>query len=441
MRRIVVLAVMLFAVSTALLALDLLQEDTWGGADLDQGDEVAVAPDGSVFVAGTTLSFGAGDRDAFLLKYNVDGSLAWQRTYGTAPGDTGLRADEFGLGLAVASDGSAYVTGQFGTGILFLVKFDTNGNLLWERTWGENGTIANGADVGPDGSIYVAGLTSAFGTVQSDALLLKFTPAGDLVWAKTWGGGGFDAARDVAVGADGGIYLAGETNSFEANDAFLVKFDALGNIVWERDWGTVGVNGPTAGLTAAFGVGTGADGSVYITGNAFDTGASTNIILVKFDAQGNLVWERIGGPGFGAGLDVAVAADGAVFVTGNVLVDERQGFGGVAFVAEFTAQGKAKKANTWGGSDPNDNTGAESTAIAPDGTIVIAGVVGAPPYAFGKTSNRASRVDAFLVVPIGAVVMNPVSTLDTAPGGTVTAPAGSETFAGVSDAFMLRLQR
>jgi beta-propeller uncharacterized protein DUF5122 len=41
---------------------------------------VDVAPDGSVYVAGTTLSFGAGDRDAFLLKYNTDGTLAWQRT-------------------------------------------------------------------------------------------------------------------------------------------------------------------------------------------------------------------------------------------------------------------------------------------------------------------------------------------------------------------------
>jgi uncharacterized delta-60 repeat protein len=439
MRKFSVLAASLFLVQIPLLALTLLQEKIWGGPDFDEGNEVAVAADGSTYVAGTTLSFGAGDRDAFLVKYDAAGSIVWQRTYGTAPAG-GFRADEFGLGLALAGDGSAYLTGILGSGVIFLAKFDADGNLVWDRTWGENGTIANGAAVGPDGGIYLAGSSSAFGFPQSDAVLVKFTPDGDLAWARSWGGSGFDAARDVAVGADGGVYIAGETNSFFANDAFLVKFDADGNVVWERDWSVEGVQAPFTGLTAAYGVGTAPDGSVYITGNAFDTGHSKNIFLVKFDAGGTLVWEKIGGPGFGAGRDVAVGPDGAVFVSGNMFADIRDPeiFGGFGFVAEFTSDGKAKKANSYGG-DPNESASAESVAVAADGTVVTAGYAGTLPYTFDRASNSAKTPDTTLTIPVGNVT-SPLSAVNV-PGGIVTTPDGENAPKGVQEAFMLRLER
>src|SRR5918993_3751319 len=72
--------------STALAAMSISFQRTWGGLNDEQAEGVAVAPDGSVYVAGGTNSFGTGagvgDRDAFLLKYTPGGSLAWQRTYG-----------------------------------------------------------------------------------------------------------------------------------------------------------------------------------------------------------------------------------------------------------------------------------------------------------------------------------------------------------------------
>ncbi len=71
----------------------------------------------------------------------------WERTYGTpANPETGFD-DEFAAGLAVAADDSVYVTGQLGTGVLFLAKFSPDGDLLWDSTWGENGTIGTGAAI------------------------------------------------------------------------------------------------------------------------------------------------------------------------------------------------------------------------------------------------------------------------------------------------------
>jgi hypothetical protein len=436
MRKTLLIGAALLLVQIPLLALTLLQATTWGGAFPDEATEVAFAADGSVFVAGTTVS-ADGDRDAFLLKYGPDRALVWERTYGT-PASAGF-ADEFVAGLAVAPDGAVYVTGQFGTGVLFLAKFSPAGDLLWDSTWGENGTIGTGATIDAAGNVYVSGLSFVIngGANDTEALLLKFGPDGNVEWARAWGGAGFDAARAVAAGADG-VYMTGETNSFFANDAFLVKFDFAGNLLWERDWGVDGIQAPFTGLTSAFGIAADGAGNVYITGNASDTGHRKNILLVKFDAGGSLIWERIGGPGFGNGADVAVSPDSsAVFVSGNILSDDPDFFGGPAFVAEFTADGKARKANTWGGS-LNDSASAESVVVDAGGLVVTAGFAGPGPYDFGRAANSAKDPDAHLVIPDSSHVLTLPTTLGVDNGQLLVPDAA---VGGETDAFTLWLQR
>jgi uncharacterized delta-60 repeat protein len=442
MKKIVLLGAGLLLVQLPLFALILTQERTWGGAGLDEALSVATAPDNSVYVAGRTLSFGAGDQDAFLLKYDGLGQLVWQQTYGTAPSEPFFRADETAQGVATSPDGSAiYITGQFGDGRVFLVKFDPDGGLTWQRTLGDNGDFARAVAVAADGSVYITGGTVSRAGVQGDVFLAKFTPDGALAWNLRWGAAGHDTAYDLAIDAAGSVYVAGETNSFVANDAFLLKVSPAGIVLWERDWGALDRDG-FPGLTSAWGVGTASDGSIYITGSASDIGADPNIILVKFDTNGNVVWQKIGGPGFGAGLDVAVAGDGAIFVTGNFMVESRDvpdAFGGHAFVAEYQPDGKKKKAVAWGGAD-HESANAESIAISSDGSVVAAGYAQSPPYVTDSTGNSARTVDAFLQV-VSGTISHPIVTVNDAPGGVVSTPAGSETFAGEFDAVMLRLSR
>ena len=108
---------------------------------------------------------------------------------------------------------------------------------------------------------------------------------------------------------------------------------------------------------------------------------------MKFSGAGDLLWSKVGGSGFGAGGDVAVSPDGtAVFVSGNMLTDDPDFFGGFAFVAEFTAEGKAKKANSWG-SSPEFSASAESVAVTATGLVVTAGFVGPGPHEFGRAST------------------------------------------------------
>jgi len=93
-----------------------------------------VAGDGNSFLS----------NDAFLLKFTPNGTLVWQRDWN---GDGG-RNESAGEGVAVAADGSVYLTGRslvFGVGQnVFLAKFTPDGGLVWNSTWGDNVDAALG---------------------------------------------------------------------------------------------------------------------------------------------------------------------------------------------------------------------------------------------------------------------------------------------------------
>ena len=147
------------------------------------------------------------------------------------------------------------------------------------------------------------------------------------------------------------------------------------------------------------------------------------------------MWLRVGGPGFGSAQDVAVAADGSLHITGNVLTEPS---GADAFVWSVLANGKGQDAAVWGGADPFEGERGVSIARGQGGAIVVAGSAGASPYAFARGSKNAKAADAFLVTFAGTVT-EPAGVVGVR-AAVVAIPLGSETFAGSSDAFLLRLQ-
>src|SRR5687768_14502178 len=114
--------------ATASSGLTLLTQTTWGGTDSDVTDGAAVAADGSSYLVGFTRSFGGTAPKLFTIKFDAAGSLAWQRTWEVPGGFIGHEARD----VAVAPDGSVYVAGSTfvnGNGIL-LLKFASDGALL-----------------------------------------------------------------------------------------------------------------------------------------------------------------------------------------------------------------------------------------------------------------------------------------------------------------------
>ncbi len=192
---------------------------TWGDLFDDSGFGVAVDGYGYVYVTGLTDY-------AFLYKYASDGDLAWSKDWG---GGT------FTIGRDVAVDGfgTAFVTGMFegadvdfdpgpaddlrtsnGGGDMYLSSYDPSGTYLWTRSWGGSGEdYPVSVSFNMFGLVYIAGKfedTVDFdpgagsdvhdSNGNEDAFLSQFDMDGSFVWARTWGGAGYDEGRAVGTG-------------------------------------------------------------------------------------------------------------------------------------------------------------------------------------------------------------------------------------------------
>ena len=431
---VVLVLLILGAVSVSVRALTLVSETTWGGADSEVTEGVATASDGSIYVAGTTRSFGSRPSAPviFLLKFEVDGTLAWQRTW-EGPGDF---ANHEARDVAVDSDGSAYVTGST-TGIAgdaVLLKFAPDGTLAWQRTWGGSGTESGqGVAVGPDGVVYVTGSTSSFGAGSGDIFAIKFASDGTLVWQKTWGTSEGEGGDGVAVAQDGSIYVAGvgpRSGAIGGANVVLLKIDSIGNLVWQRTYAAGEIVDARGGVTVA------PDDSVYVAGTLQEVKSNSVVvdaILLKFTPGGSLEWDRgWGGRDGDEAGGVAVASDGTVFLVGStasfgVAPDD-------AFLVQLQPNGKATDAMTWGGAGLDKGNG---VGIVPDGTIFLAGTAEAPPYSFLDAATKTSKLKGSLATPVVALVDAAGTVGD--PAGVVSTPDGSLTFAGGFDAALVRI--
>src|SRR5262249_20080983 len=177
--------------------------------------------------------FGEPSRRIFVTKFASDGSLVWQRIWNGAT-VTGLGR----TGVAVGAGGAVYVTGisvDNGNDAV-LVKFDANGGLLWERTWGgaaSEASFAVATDV--DRSAYVVGTETSFGPSSFGLFVVKFDTNGTLVWQKFFDGAEGSA---VAVGPDSSVYAAGTIARDQLGnfDLLVLKITPTGSLVWQRQY-------------------------------------------------------------------------------------------------------------------------------------------------------------------------------------------------------------
>jgi len=286
---------------------------TWGGIDGDYGEGVAVDSSDNVYLAGVT-SFGAGGYDMVLVKYDSSGGQQWNRTWGGSLFD-------FGMGVAVDSSDNVYLAGQtysFGAGDydMVLVKYDSSGGQQWNRTWGgSNWDSGMGVAVDSSDNVYLAGNTESYGAGWDDMVLVKYDSSGGQQWNRTWGGGNRDYGWEVAVDSSDNVYLAGGTGCFGAGsvDMVLVKYDSSGGQQWNRTWG--GSN-----WDSGSGVAVDSSDNVYLAGTtgSFDLGWD-DMVLVKYDSSGGQQWNRTWGGSiyFDSGEGVAVDSSDNVYLAGG----------------------------------------------------------------------------------------------------------------------------
>ena len=175
--------------------------------------------------------------DVYVLRIREDGSLLWDRLYGTP-----LYPD-WGWDICETPEGDFIVTGQtrsYGPAIgdlydLYLFKINPTGDVIWERNYGgfydEEGRVILPTR---DGNFMVAGVTMSFGEGNSDGWLLKINTDGDTLWTKTYGGRGIDYFMDMDTTCDGGFIITGD-KVVDGTDLWLLKVDSLGEVDWVQE--------------------------------------------------------------------------------------------------------------------------------------------------------------------------------------------------------------
>lgn len=392
---------------------------TWGGNGDEDGTGIAIeVGSGNMYLTGSTNSFGGGGYDAILAKFTPGGMQLWNRTWG------GLVTDQSNV-VATDSNGNVYIAGQtvsygVGDGDALLVKYDSSGNQLWNRTLDFGGgdyVNYEGLSLNPySGDIYIAGMTNV-GAGGGDAFIAKYNSSGDYLWNRTWGGESLDAASGLAVDPNtGDIFLAGYTYSYGAGsgDAFIVKYNSDGNQIFNGTWGG---NGDDAAYSCALDV---IQSSLYVVGltPSFGVGGQ-DAFVVKYDLNGTRLWNCTwGGSLDDRAWEVDFDAYGSVFIAGDT-----QSFGAGDFdglIVKFNTNGTQMWNATWGGL----NADFIKDIVINDNFLYIAGCTGS----IGAGGNDAF-LSKYQAVEVSTNYLQGYENLSTwgSPGsgnGHFDAPAG-----------------
>jgi type IX secretion system substrate protein len=262
------------------------------------------------------------------------------------------------------SSSNTVLHNTYGAGpFIYLVKYDSCGNILWAKSAGGNGeTYGNALATDASGNVYVAGYYTAdtlnFGAVKLvntggyTAYVAKYNSSGVAQWAQQGTGNAASQAYGVAVDASSNVYITGDfssasitfgsnsltngTNDGSINDAFVAKFDNNGNNLWIQ--GNTS-NSSSDGDVIGLGIGADASGNVYV-GGYFESSSITfssttignngynDIFVVKYNTSGVFQWlKTAGGTDDDAVYGLAADATGNVYVTGHIGYSSTVSFG------------------------------------------------------------------------------------------------------------------
>ncbi|MFX0067223.1 MAG: hypothetical protein ACFFC7_34260 [Candidatus Hermodarchaeota archaeon] len=178
-----------------------LWNQTWAEAYFSRGWDI-VTDNEYLYTVGDLLPSGIGDKPGLLLiKWDTTGNLIWNRTWINSHAYTGR-------GVAVDEEGSIYTVGMNGSQAI-LIKWNSSGTRLWNRTW--SSSYCSEVAVDGNGDIITAGL-----------FLIKWNQAGLQLWNKTLG-----FSTGLEVDAEDFLYTIG---------LFLWKWDMNGNQLWNQTW-------------------------------------------------------------------------------------------------------------------------------------------------------------------------------------------------------------
>jgi hypothetical protein len=369
----------------------------------------------------------------FIVKYDALGNVLWAKS----AGGTNL---DYGAGISTDNSGNVYVTGYFssslitfgtttlinsGTYDMFIVKYDSSGNVLWAKSAGGTNTdFGISIFTGVGGNVYLAGFfyssSITFGTTilsntgSADIFLVKYDVSGNELWAKSEGGTYSDWGYGISTDAAENVYLTGYflsssitfgttalTNAGSNSwDMFIAKYDSSGNVLWAKSAG--GTNDEKGNSISSD-----ADNNVHVTGIfesptiIFGTTTLTNaggedVFIVKYDSSGNVLWAKSAGDiNDDRGYDNYTDVVGNVYVLGSFTSDSIN-FGATTltnagivigadlFIVKYDPSGNLLWAKSAGGTDYEEGYGVSTDTSGEN--VYVTGYFISPTITFVTTT-------------------------------------------------------
>ena len=257
--------------------------------------------------------------------------------------------------IEIDNEGFIYVTGSFYNSSqnehdMVLIKYDSDGNKIWNRTWGGNlYDSAQSIVCDSSNNLYITGTTKK-GTEEYDIFIHKYNSSGYLELEFTWDNTGEDYGEGIALDQENNIYVTGITEASPMVDIVLLKFNSSGALKFSETWGDTDTDW-------AYGIEIDTDGYIYITGSTHDPVLEkTDLCLLKFNNTGSLNWSKTwGGSLVDWGEDIAIDEANNIYVAANTN-SYSAGWRDIA-VLKFNHTGGLEWNTTWGGSEIDDVNG------------------------------------------------------------------------------------
>lgn len=229
------------------------------------------------------------DTSSGLTKLSSSGSILWQKNYAPAANCRFLTTGKPGIDPS----NNVYITGQwrdsaFSTGgTAVIMKINSSGVTQWAKTLlpGVGNLAPYQSSISLSGNIYVGGIRQiTLGSNPVDAFIVKYDSSGNLLWQR-------GLSNTIYVGAE-----LVETDSFDnvyaavmdgiGVSTTIVKYSSTGTLLWQRK---------LTGLVYFDKFAVDATGNVYVTGTSDGSAPSGffGISVLKYDTNGVLQWQRL----------------------------------------------------------------------------------------------------------------------------------------------------
>ena len=298
-----------------LLKIDSLGMYEWsrsyGGSNIDWGYDVEITTDGGYVIAGYTNSFGAGGYDFYLIRTDSIGDTLWTKTYGGWNWERCFSMDiTSDNGFVMAGETYSYGAGEKD---VWIVKTDEFGDTLWTKTFGGSlDDIAKSIKETFNGDLIVCGGSYTFSDGGSDGLLIKLDSFGNTEWFSSYGGIDNQEYNSIIQYYDTNGYVCFGTSFTNASESkmYLTRFDNNGTFEWEKKYGDGTVSSGSS-------INNRPGNSMIIIGT--NANENNNIEALVISSLGSIwtVNAYLGSSEWDVGVDIILAEDNGLAILGN----------------------------------------------------------------------------------------------------------------------------